>query len=265
MECHRHHHHSFFHWSVLHGLVTHSSMVHCGVVHCLMVHRVMTHGLVVHCIQTHCALVHTTMVHLKQQWFENTENLLTECVHLQVRYIKLHWQYWNVLEDGNYNQEHKVTRSKLKYWQEFHWHASLVEMSLTIWIELLFGFFRLLFLWRFLFFGSLGLHLGRSVEILHKTQSESGVSEKSGGKWLVFWCVAPCPGSCGWPSAFACCGGDGTSIHRRRRSTVSPSSCTKKEKMHPNPSLRVHWHMPLKMGLRGEGAITLGTGNHLIG
>ena len=38
-----------------------------------------------------------------------------------------------------------------------------------------------------------------------------------------------------------------------------------KRKMHPNPSLRVHGHMPLKVGLRGEGAITLGTGNHLIG
>ena len=38
-----------------------------------------------------------------------------------------------------------------------------------------------------------------------------------------------------------------------------------KRKMQPNPGLRVHWHVPLKVGLRGEGAITLGTGNHLIG
>ena len=38
-----------------------------------------------------------------------------------------------------------------------------------------------------------------------------------------------------------------------------------KRKMQPNPVLRVHWHVPLKVGLRGEGALTLGTGNHLIG
>ena len=67
---------------MLHGFVTHSSVVHCGVVHSLMVHRVVTHGMVVHRVRTHIAVVHTTMVHLKQQWVENTENLLTEGVTL---------------------------------------------------------------------------------------------------------------------------------------------------------------------------------------
>ena len=46
----------------------------------------MAHGMVVHRVRTHFAVVHTTMVHLKQQWIENTENLLTEGVHLQVSY-----------------------------------------------------------------------------------------------------------------------------------------------------------------------------------
>ena len=39
----------------------------------------------------------------------------------------------------------------------------------------------------------------------------------------------------------------------------------KRKSTQTQTSLRVHWHMPLKVGLRGEGAITLGTGNHLIG
>ena len=74
----------------------------------------MVHGMMVHGLRTHLAVVHTTMVHLKQQWIGNTENLLIEGVHLQASsHIKL--QYWEVLEDGNFQQEQNVTRSKLKH------------------------------------------------------------------------------------------------------------------------------------------------------
>ena len=102
------------------------------------------------------------------------------CLKSELSYYT--WQYWDI-------QEMMVT---IVAWLDLSWTidksfigiALLIEIELDV-ITLLFGFLKLLFLWRFLFFGSLGLSLKIHLCWNPLWHPKHGVSENNGGKLLV--------------------------------------------------------------------------------